>query len=211
MRKLRHRPFLGTILALALTSACGAAPERVRFTSEWPTKASNYEDTAIRWTRQGVLRAPLSQQASQLMEVYATYLSTEWRAAYVNRQARLQKLSETRTEELATQQQEVAKTHHELQLLVTTYYSQHNDLHRERSIWRVILIDGNGNEVAAESVERDRRPREVISADFENFGDFAEAYTVRFPHTPALLTGESFSLRVSSSLGMIELDWVAQK
>jgi hypothetical protein len=200
------------LLVVFLTAAaCGSVDEPVRFSTDWPATSSDYEETSSQWTRRGVLRAPLAQQASQLMEIYATYLSTAWRAAYVARQANLQKLNGSRKAELEGEQQETAKAHHEVELLITTYHQQHNDLHRERSIWRVTLVDDQGNEIVAEKVERDRRPREVIAAEFEHFGDFAEAYIAKFPATPQLLSGKKFSLRVASSLGMVEVDWVSKK
>ncbi len=203
---------VGILLALSLASGgCGSVDEPVRFSAEWPATSSDFEETSSRWTRRGVLRAPLDQQASQLMEIYATYLSTDWRAAYVERQATLQKLSTQRKAVLLGEQQETAKKHHEFELLITTYHQRHNDLHRERSIWRVTLVDDQGNEIAAEQVKRDRRPREVIAAEFENLGDFAEAYVARFPAAAGILSGKKFSLRVASSLGMVEVDWVSKK
>lgn len=200
----------GILLTFSLL-ACGSVDEPVRFSTDWPAKSTDFEDISSRWTRRGVLRAPLAQQANQLMEIYATYLSTDWRAAYVDQQAGLQKLSPARKDELVGEQQASAKSHHELELLITTYYPEHNELHRKRSIWRVTLVDDQGNEIAAEQVARDRRPREIIAAEFENFGDFAEAYVARFPAVPELLSGRKFSLRVASSLGMVEVDWVSKK
>tara|TARA_R110002096_G_scaffold299503_3_gene494086 strand:- start:54898 stop:55536 length:639 start_codon:yes stop_codon:yes gene_type:complete len=212
MKNLARNIRLSVILTAAFFSAsCGSVDEPVNFSTEWPTKSPGYEEAATRWTRRGVLRAPLEQQASQLMEIYATYLSNDWRAAYVERQSKLQKLNGPRKAELAGQQQQTALAHHEVELLITTYYQRHNDLHRKRSIWRVTLVDDQGNEIVAEEVERDRRPREVIAAEFEHFGDFAEAYVAKFPAAPELLSGKKFSLRVASSLGMVELDWVSKK
>lgn len=211
MKRSIQRGLLVLLPALTLGLGCASSSAPVRFSQEWPGAARDYEETSQQWTRRGVLRAPLKNQASQLMEVYATYLSTDWRASYVDRQSKLQKLSSARRVELEGEQKETAAKQHEVELLITTYYPQHNDLHRERSIWHVALVDDSGNEIAAQNVERDRRPREVVSAEFENFGDFAEAYRVTFPAEPAILKGKKFSLRVSSSLGMVEVEWVAQK
>ena len=191
--------------------ACSSPATPVRFSDQWPTKVGGYEDTAEHWTRRGVLRAPFSEQGSQLVELYATFLSTEWRAAYVDRQAAVQKLSTKRRQELQSEQQERAQEGYEIELLVSTYHPQHNELHRERSIWRVSLVDEAGNEILANRIEKDRRPRQVVSAEFAHFGDFAEAYRVRFPHSPGLWQGKKFSLRVSSSLGLVEVHWDAKR
>ncbi|MCP4446698.1 MAG: hypothetical protein GY811_15330 [Myxococcales bacterium] len=213
MRKFARFIGLGCLVlapSFAVGIGCTHTAERVRFTQEWPGTAGDFEETSEHWTRRGVLRAPLEDQASQLMEVYATYLSTDWRASYVDRQCKLQRMSGERRLELEGEHQESAAKQHEVELLVTTYHPQHNDLHRERSIWRISLVDDSGNEISAQSVERDRRPREIVSAEFDNFGDFAEAYRVVFPAEPAILEGKKFSLRVSSSLGIVEVEWIAQ-
>ena len=109
MKNLARNIRLSVILTAAFFSAsCGSVDEPVNFSTEWPTKSPGYEEAATRWTRRGVLRAPLEQQASQLMEIYATYLSNDWRAAYVERQSKLQKLNGPRKAELAGQQQQTA-------------------------------------------------------------------------------------------------------
>jgi len=200
---------LASILVAAafLMTACGSPAKPVRFSDAWPDKVSSYESTSKSWTRRGLLRASFADQGSQLVELYATFLSTEWRAAYVERQTKLRKLSPGSRDSLEQDQKKLASQGYVVELLVTTYHPSHNDLHRDGSIWRVSLIDGNGNEIAAEKVEKDRRPRELIAADFRKFGEFAEAYQVTFPRAPELLTGKSFALRMGSSLGTVEVDW----
>jgi hypothetical protein len=201
-----------TLLSLTalLLASCFQQSKPVRFTDEWPKQASSYEATTKAWTRRGLLRAPISQQGSQLMELYAVFLSTDWRAAYVGRQAELQKLSKAARSSLEEEQRKLASEAYVVKLLVSTYHPEHNDLHRDRSIWRVALIDSEGNEIPAETIEKDRRPRSLIAAEFENFGDFAEAYEVTFPRSPEILQGKEFALRIGSSLGTVEVKWKSQ-
>lgn len=194
-------------LVALLLASCFQQAKPVHFTNDWPNEVSPYDATTKAWTRRGLLRASLSEQGSQLLELYATFLSTEWRAAYVGRQAELQKLSEDSRSSLEQEQRKRASEGYVVKLLVSTYHPEHNDLHRDRSIWRVALIDSDGNEIPAESIEKDRRPRQLIAAEFENFGDFAEAYQVTFPHSPELLQGKEFALRIGSSLGTVEVNW----
>lgn len=205
---------LSSIVLLAsaafLSASCASPAKPVRFSDNWPSQVDSYENTARSWTRRGLLRASLADQASQLVEVYATFLSTEWRAAFVERQSKLQKLSPSSKSSLASAQRKIASEVHVVQLLVTTYHPQHNDLHRDKSMWRVSLVDSEGNEIPAQKIEKDRRPREVIAAEFRNFGDFAEAYQVTFPHAPELLQGKTFALRMGSSLGSVEVNWTSE-
>ena len=195
---------------VALLSACFNKSQPIRLTEEWPAQVDDYQDVTDNWTRNGRLRASFSDQGSQLLELYATFLSTEWRAAYVQRQAELQTMSDASRGLLADEQKKIAAESHQVKLLMSTYHAQHNDLHRQDSIWRVVLVDEAGNEIAATSIEKDRRPRQLISAEFDKLSDFAEAYLVTFPHAPAILSGKSFSLRVTSSLGTVQLHWRGQ-
>jgi hypothetical protein len=205
MRLTRLASF--SIAALFLVTACGSTAKPVQFSDEWPSKVSTYDATSKSWTRRGLLRASLANQGSQLVELYATFLSTEWRAAYVDRQTKLRKLSQGSRNSLEQDQKKIASEGYVVQVLVATYHPSHNDLHRDSSIWRLSLVDSNGNEIPATQVEKDRRPRELIAADFKNFGDFSEAYQVTFPRDPGLLQGDSFALRMGSSLGSVEVTW----
>ncbi len=207
-----HRFFASLLVCglLAAATGCFRASQPVHLSEDWPKKAGDYSDATDDWTRRGLLRASFDDQGSQLLELYATFLSTEWRAAYVQRQAELQTMSEASRKELEDAQRKIAADSHQLVLLVSTYDPKYNDLHRERSIWRVVLVDDAGNEIAATNIDKDRRPRQLISAEFKKFGDFAEAYLVTFPHAPAILSGKKFSLRVTSSLGTVQVDWRRQ-
>ncbi len=193
--------------AAFLIASCMQSAKPVRFSEDWPDKTGSYESTSKSWTRRGLLRASFADQGSQLVELYATFLSTEWRAAYVERQTRLRKLSQDSKTSLEKDQRQLASEAYVVEVLVTTYHPQHNDLHRDGSMWRLALVDDEGHEIFAESVEKDRRPRELIAAEFGNFGDFAEAYQVTFPRAPALLKGDAFALRMGSSLGSVEVVW----
>ncbi len=207
--KQQHIATLALLAILGL-SACFRQPKPVKFTESWPSQTLPYEESVDNWTRRGVLRASYADQGSQLLELYATFLSTEWRAAYSDRQAELQKFSAKSRQEFEEQQRQQSKAHHQVELIISTYHPKHNDLHRDRSIWRVVLVDEQGNEILAQSIEKDRRPRQLIAAEFNKLGDFSEAYIATFPHDPKLLAGKKFSLRISCSLGTVEVEWLAE-
>lgn len=205
------------ILCASVLIAAGCGNQTVRFSESWPTAhpegdtASLYEETTEAWTRRGTLRAGTRDLGSQLLEVHATFLAPQWRQASWARQCDVQRLGASSKEALQKEHQEKLATSYQAKLIVTTYYPEHNELHRESSIWRIVLLDERGTEVEASLIEKDRRPREIIKAEFPHFGDFSQAYLVTFPKTTALLRGKRFALRLSSTLGVVDLEWIAAK
>ena len=68
-----------------------------------------------------------------------------------------------------------------------------------------------GFEIEPLEIIKDKRPPFIIREEFPAFGDFATAYTARFPRTKPLLGPEvrQLRLRLSSSRGGIGLIWRA--
>lgn len=191
--------------ALLLVACTARAP--ISLTPEWPRATGPYLEVHRAWTRHGLLR----KGYQEVIEVYATFKSPAWRAAYIERQATVAHLSpDERALLVQSQQNAAAEGPYEVQLLVTTHDFRENDLNRgERSIWRVVLRDDRGNQVPAESIVRDRRPLQVIRAEFPDMGDFAVAYIARFPRTIEVLRAdaEAFTLELSSPRGAVTLTW----
>jgi len=182
----------------------------VQFSETWPAQTDDYDVVAKRWTRRGILRAPLAEQATQIMEVYATILSPEWRAAYVHQQGVLQKMSPSRLDEFRSVQEEQAKKALEVEMLVSTSRPEHNDLHRAKSIWTVSLVGENGEETQAVRVDRDNRPKDVVAAEFSHYGDFTKAYRASFPYSPTIWHEKKLTLRISSTLGAVDVAWTSR-
>ena len=171
-----------------------------------PKKPGEYEQVHDEWTRRAVIQA----FDQQVLEVFATFKSPAWRAAYVAQNAKIQKLSAEGQKALTTKQTEAAAETHELHLLVTTWDSDENDLHKgEKSVWTLALRDDQGSLIEPASIERDKRPLQVIRAEYPNMGDFATAYVVRFPPTLEILRqgAKQFSLTMASPRGSVELVW----
>ena len=195
----------------ALASGCGArAAGPVNLDGTWPEQPGSYRDVYQQWTRHGVLR----KYPSIILEVYATFKSPAWRAAHAAYLAERRNMSNAARAVLLEQTRQVSETEpYEVQILLTTNERRENDLTKgKRSIWRVVLVDQQGNEIEPLSIERDRRPREVIAAEFPDLGDFAEPYIARFPRDIALLGPEvaKFSLKIGSARGGVELVWSRQ-
>src|SRR5262249_13011211 len=103
---------------------------------------------------------------------------------------------------------------YEVELMVTTWDRRENDLDRgKKSIWRVVLMDEQGNEIEPLEIVKDKRPAFTIRTDFPAFGDFATAYVVRFPRDKQVLGPDVKRLRLhmSSTRGFVTLDWLAKQ
>ncbi|MCG8417864.1 MAG: hypothetical protein MJE77_07970 [Proteobacteria bacterium] len=200
-------PFTALVLALSIAIACGSSPPpQVALSEAWPDKPGQYREVHREWTRRAVLRT----HDQQVVEAYATYKSPAWRAAYVAHSARTHKLSPDSQKALQEEQSKAAAASHEVHLLVTTWDRNENDLHKgEKSVWRLVLADDRGGEVAPVSIERDRRPFYVVRAEYPDLGDFAVPYVARFPRQISLLRGDArqFSLTMASTRGAIEFVW----
>lgn len=195
-------------LALVMLVACASAPPRVSLTEEWPAQAGDYEDVTERWTR----KTELQTSYQQVLELAATLKSPEWRAAYAARDAEHRGLEgDARAERMAQARAEMAGPY-EIELMVTTWDRRENDLDRgKKSVWRVVLVDEQGNEIEPLEIVKDKRPAFTVRADYPAFGDFATAYIARFPRDKQILGPgvRKVELRMSSSRGGVNVMWQA--
>lgn len=197
-------------LAAALLVGCARPSPPVSLAGTWPSQPGGYTEVTRAWTRQ----AELQRDYQLVAEVHATFKAPAWRAAWIERRARLGKLSEQARAELLVAEQAADAAAYEVVIIMSTWDRRENDLHRgDRSIWRVVLVDGDGNEIPPIEIVRDRRSDHAIHDEFPHAGDFSEAYIARFPRTAAVLgPGVSrIGLRVSSTRGGLELTWADTK
>lgn len=204
---MKHFAPITAIACVLGTLACGAAP-KVRLTEDWPAEPGDYSDVVDDWTRKGVLRA----QYQEVLELAATLKSPAWRAAHAARDAHSRGLEgEARAQRFAQAQAEAAGPF-EIELMVTTWDRRENDLDRgKKSSWRVVILDDTGKEIEALEIVKDRRPPFVVRAEFPAFGDFAQAYIIKFPREAKLLGPgvKQVRLRMSGERGGLELRWDA--
>jgi hypothetical protein len=198
---------LGVVIGLGLAGCGGAAP--VGFSEAWPSKSGVYQDVTAAWTR----HAELNAGYQEALVVDATFKSAEWRAAWIDRTARLGGFDSTQRAALTQQAQKDLAEHYEVQLLVTTWDRRENDLHRgARSVWKVVLIDDAGVAIEASTIERDRRPENVLRAEYPALGDFSQAYIAKFPRRVDLMRAgaRAFKVRIWGARGAVEMVWRAR-
>lgn len=210
MTIIKYTCIAGALAAvLTMVAGCGgpSSSGQVSLAGTWPEQPDGYREVTERWTRHAILRS----STEQVLEVFATLKSPEWRAAHVAYLAETERLSpQERAERMARAQEAATQEPYELELLVSTYDAQENDLNRgKRSIWRVVLTDGQGNALEPIDIERDRRPRGVIEAEFPYLNDFAVPYVARFPRDLALMGPDAnqIVLKMSSPRGAVEMVW----
>ena len=200
------------LLVLALAgSACGHAAPPVQLTEEWPAHNTPlpYDDITRAWTRTGVIRG----QYQEVLDLAVTFKSPEWRAAHALRDADHRGLTgEQRDQAVAQAQAEMAGPY-EVELMVTTWDRRENDLDRgKKSVWRVVLVDEQGNEIEPIEIIKDRRPTFTVRSEFPALGDFAVAYVARFPRQPPVLgpNVRVLRLRISGERGGVEVAWASK-
>ncbi len=198
---------IGVAVIASLSVGCAKKIHYVQLSEAWPAKPGDYDRVYAEWTRHGKIMSGWDK----VLAMHATFKSPEWRTAYVAERTKRQRLRAKDRLELLKKHKADAARFYEVELLMSTYQANENDLHRgKRSMWRIWLIDGAGKQVEPISIKRDKRPRGVIDQFFRDFSDFDQAYIVRFPRTIDVLKagGKQFSLRMASAHGAVEVTWL---
>lgn len=196
------------LLLALLSAACAPSVPRVKLDNSWPAQPGDYDEVVDEWTRKASLRA----EYQEVLELAATLKSPEWRLAFAERDAQFRGLTGAAREQRFAQAKADGAGPWEFQLMVTTWDRRENDLDRgQKSIWKVTLLDANGNEIAPLEIVKDKRPAFAVRAEYPALGDFAQAYVVRFPREANVLGPgvRDVVLRMSSTRGGISLRWQA--
>jgi hypothetical protein len=205
---MRNAIHVVTCVAVWLCAACATTQPVVRLTEDWPATIRDYDDVVADWTRKVQLHAAYQE----VCELVATFKSAEWRAAHAAYEADNRGLTgDARAKHIAQARADVAGPY-ELEVMVTTWDRRENDLDRgKKSVWRIVLIDEQGQEIEPLEIIKDRRPSYVVRAEFPALGEFATPYIARFPRTTSLFgpTARQLRLRMSSTRGGIEVTWNA--
>lgn len=202
-------------LVLLALLGCGGA-SAVPLTAAWPTAASDYDSAYSRWTRRG----RDYHELLQTIAISVTLQGAEFQAAYVHERARRLGLPAAQEAELAAAAQVAGEEVWEIELLMATAKPEWNDLRKwqkKDSMWRLALVGDDGREVEPLSVREDKRRREDVEAYFGDLEAFYHPYIVKFPKLaadgqPLLGAGagpKKLTFKVGSSVGKVELDWVA--
>jgi hypothetical protein len=197
---------LAVLVAAIVLGGCPKPAARPVLDGTWPATAADYSATSATWTR----GAEIEDSYQLVARVHATLLSPAWRAAMIERRVRVGKLGDDGRAELEAAQRAADEAAWEVEIVMSTWDRRENDLDRgERSVWRLVLVDADGHDVSPIEIVRDKRPDDMIRAEFPSFDDFSRAYIARFPRTARILAPGTtrVGMRMSSARGGLELFW----
>jgi hypothetical protein len=199
--------FLAAVPAFGL-AACGKRqPPSVDFSdAERAFQASDYERVRKLWTRHD----KLVRDIGTVLEMWVTYKSAEFRQAYLAQYAQLYSVRGEELAELRRAQLEAARTSYEFHVVAQSTEWQWNDLEERDSVWKIVLADGRGQELAPAQVSYEKLPLMYEMGFFPERTDFSRTYSIRFPREAGKFGGTStgkLALRVAGPLGSTAVAW----
>jgi len=210
----------GVALAAAALAMAGAGcaltakPTVVDFSAEQRDyRAQDYREVYRRWTRHELQTMDLEM----VMELWATYKSWDFRQAFIARYAEIYSIGDEDRERLSAAEHEAAGARYEFMVTAQANDYRWNDFERkEKTVWRVALIDGLGKELAPEPIEVKKLPDMYEREFFPAKTPFTRTYVVRFARPPEGsddFVGERsgrIALRFAAPFGKSELVWVGR-
>ena len=203
----------GVIVCAAVYALAGGCASQKHVTvdfSETPRDylGKDYEQVYDRWTR----HQEVFQDADVALEVWATFKSWDFREAYIERYAQIYGLSDADEKTLRVAQQDVFHAAYEFHVTAQASNYKWNDLEKSSSAWRATLVDALGHELAPEYVKVVKLPDAYETTFFPAKTPFTKTYAIRFavPSDAGTFAGTksgAITLRLSSPIGRVELEW----
>jgi hypothetical protein len=202
--------------------ACGApTPKPVDLASgERTYTADDYGRVVNRWTRHARLQKDFDKVApfDTALDVRATFQAWDWRWAYVENYASIYKLPEADKQKLRDEQLKTAVERHEFHVAAqASHYEWTDFLNKKNQVWRVVLFDDSGREIAPSEVWPVKVPIAQEAAFFPYVGGLDQAFTTlvlfrfetKFPDGSPTINPDAkhVTLRFSGPLGTVDLVW----
>jgi len=198
------------VLCGALAGACAnPQPGAVDFTDRNRNYSSrDYAAVYGRWTRHGKAVHGLDN----VLEVWATYKSFEFREAFVEHYADLYRLPEAERQRLRASEHDAARDGYDFHVTAQSTEFRWNDLENDNTAWRITLVDGAGRQLAPESVELPKLPDAFVEEFFPDRTPFSRTYRIRFrpPAEATQFAGTAsgrLTLSFAGPLGHVDLTW----
>jgi hypothetical protein len=197
-------------LVAALAGCASSRPQTVDFSDATKSyRSDDYPKVFDAWTR----HYKLVQDIGTVLEVWGTFMSWDFRQAYVAKYAKVYDLAPGEREQLAKAQRETARAVYEIHLVAQSTNDKWVDFDKSSSPWRMTLIDGTGAELAPTSIKLQKLPDIYENEFFPTRTPFSRTYTVRFvrpeggeetfvgPRSGRLI------LRIASPVGKVDVSW----
>ncbi len=208
----RALPELFAISIGALLLGIGCSSARVNMDRGSRTfQPYDYQNVYSAWTRE--FKVLPVDGIENVLTATATFLSHEFRWAYVVRVAHDRKLSPTERQELHEQELQAVSERYEFYVTVMSGVPKSDDLDPEKGTWFIRLEDDRGRKVAPTEILEVRKPS-LSEAQYFSFDKVHRtAYRISFPQVaddgqPVLTESTRFfSLTFSSALGQGDMRW----
>jgi hypothetical protein len=171
---------------------------------------SEYARIHRRWTRYKHLT---NSDYTTTLDVHATLLGDEFRAAYLAEVTALRRFTPPQHAALAKDLRSAGDRWVEVVLEMVTSNWRWNDLTSPRSVWTLTLADDAGHVVAVAEVASLQEKPDTLQALFPPVTPFTRGWRVRFPRVLSdgtLLLGpttRALTLRFAGALGSTEVRW----
>ena len=200
------------VVVVAAACGCRSSQEyaRVDFT-DTPRDylAKDYMPVYERWTRHEYVL----HDVDKALEVWATYMSWDFREAFIERYAATYNLPEADRGKLRDAQRLAYQEAFEFHVTAQSSNYKWNDLEKTSSPWQVRLLDALGHELEPQRIEVKRFPDAYEREFFPAKTPFSKTYSIRFIMPKAGefagLRSGAITLRIASPVGRIELTWRA--
>jgi hypothetical protein len=207
---LRGVRCLAFALVAAFAGCASSRPQTVDFSDTAKSyRSDDYSAVFDAWTR----HYKLVQDIGTVLEVWGTFMSWDFRQAYVAKYAKVYDLAPGERAQLAKAQRETARAVYEIHLVAQSTNDKWVDFDKSSSPWRMTLIDGTGAELAPTSIKLQKLPDIYENEFFPTRTPFSRTYAVRFVRPEG---GEEtfvgprsgrMILRIASPVGKIDVSW----
>ncbi len=204
----------GALLAglSALSVSCASHPAVSLRDPTHVVGASDYDAMVDRWTREYEY-VDITGGFESRLAVTATYLSREFRRAYVAKYCESGSSSADDRARVLRTSLEAGEGEHEFFVALSAQYARWGELDRSSSVWRVRLVDDQGVEHEPVRIERRRQATGLDRAMFYYWTPWRTVFNLHFPvenedHTPVIRPGaRHFVLRFAGPYGTTDLRW----
>ncbi|NPU82859.1 MAG: hypothetical protein HPY65_00095 [Syntrophaceae bacterium] len=198
----RFASFLAILSILLIPAGCGYLQSYVDLVKEKGV-SPQYLSVLDTWTRTKGLTSQFETRA----DLFATFKSAEFRAAYVKDYARLYGLTEEQMKSRREVLDEMASDFDEFFFYAAMPDRDANDFDKSGSVWKIYLYDARGNRFEPMEVRRIIKVSSLVTAFYPYVNPYhGNCYTLKFK-AGSVPKGGSFKLVFTGVLGKVELSW----
>lgn len=191
----------GAAMILAL-AGCGYLMSYVEMVREKGV-SRDYRSALDTWTRTKSLHSQFETRA----DLYATFKSAPFRAAYAKDYARLYNLTEEQMKTRREVLDEMASDFSEFFVYAAMPDRDANDFDKSGSVWKVYLYDDRGNRFEPMEIRKLGKVTPLVTAFYPYVNPYhGTCYTLKFP-AGSVAEGKPFRLVFTGVLGKVELLW----